>query len=65
VQYLIDQFWIRWRKEYLQSIQKRNKWFNPHKNLEIGDVVLISDDNVPRNDWRLGRVTKTHMSDDN
>ena len=38
IQYLIDQFWVNLRTEYLQSIQRRTKWFNPKKNLEIGDI---------------------------
>ena len=26
VQYLADQFWSRWKREYLKGIQKRTKW---------------------------------------
>jgi hypothetical protein len=26
VQYLANQFWLRWRKEFLQSLQSRPKW---------------------------------------
>lgn len=33
VQYLKDQFWIRWRREYLQSIQTRTRWEEPKKRL--------------------------------
>ena len=36
----------------------------PRPNLEIGDLVLMKQDNVPRNQWPLGLVTRTHKSDD-
>jgi hypothetical protein len=49
VQYLVNQFWSRWlwrwRKEFLCTLQERQKWSNPR----VGDIVLIKDDNVPRN----------------
>ena len=41
VQYLADQFWIRWRREYLQSMQTRTKWQGTRSNLRAGDVVLV------------------------
>ena len=26
------------------------------RNLHVGDIVLVADDNVARNQWALGRV---------
>nr|XP_027231842.1 uncharacterized protein LOC113823416 [Penaeus vannamei] len=49
VQYLADIFWRRWIKEYLSGFQERQKWMKPQRNLENGDLVLIKQDCVPRN----------------
>ena len=31
------------------------------RNLIVGDVVLIAEDSVPRNHWRMARVVKVFM----
>ena len=59
-QYLSDQFWKRWSKEYLRLIMGRQKWFKRKPNLRIDDVVLITDDHTPRSQWRIGRIIATH-----
>ena len=41
VQYLCNQFWLRWQKEYCTLLQKRQKWTQPKRSLKIGDVVLV------------------------
>ena len=41
VQYLSDQFWIRWRKEFLHSLTKRHKWRMKERCISIGDIVLV------------------------
>lgn len=64
VQYLANEFWTRWRKEYLQSLQPRQKWMSPRKNLQVDDVVIIKDDNLPRNSWKIARVDETYPDDD-
>ena len=64
VQYLADQFWVRWRREYVQSLQKRSKWNKPRRNLNTGDVVLVKDEDAHRNDWPLGRITEAIKSQD-
>ena len=56
VQYLSDVFWRRWLREYLPSLQERQKWTRPTVNFEVGDVVLVVDENSPRNSWPLGRI---------
>ncbi|KAL0153188.1 hypothetical protein M9458_051515 [Cirrhinus mrigala] len=63
-QYLADLFWTRWTAEYLPQVQERQKWSKTHRNLQIGDVVLIVDHCAPRNSWRMGRIIKT-MPDSN
>ena len=56
MQYLANQFWSRWKKEFLVTLQERNKWQCPKRNFQINDVVLIKEDNCPRNQWPMGRV---------
>ena len=60
VQYLSNIFWRRWSKECLPQLQIRQKWLRKRRNLTVGDVVLVSADNSPRNTWPLGRVLKVH-----
>ena len=55
-QALADLFWKRWIKEYLPTLVKRIKWFEPTKAIEIGDIVLIVDEQAKRNEWLKGRV---------
>lgn len=57
VQYLSNLFWTRFRKEYLPLLQQRQKWTNPKRSLEVGDLVLVVDVLLPRNQWLTGRVT--------
>ena len=59
VQYLTDQFWLRWRKECLQTLQTRQKWQDVEPNFAVDDLVLVSDENSTRGKWPLGRVVQT------
>jgi hypothetical protein len=64
VQYLSDVFWRRWTREYLPTLQLRQKWTKSARNIEVGDVVILMDDNTPRNTWPLGRVTEAFPGSD-
>ena len=64
IQHVANEFWSRYRKEYVHTLQQRNKWQKKTRNYEVGDVVLLREDGTNRNDWRLARVTKTHPSKD-
>lgn len=64
VQYLVNEFWSRWRNEYLKSLQARSKWQKPKRNLSVGDVVILKDDNLTRNDWKLAKVIEVYPSKD-
>lgn len=64
VQYLANQFWSRWRKEFLPTLQSRRKWETATRNLQVGDLVLLRCKEVPRNDWPLARISKTFSGED-
>lgn len=65
IQHLANEFWIRWKKEYLFNLQQGQKWNKPRRNTRVGDIVFIKDDeNLPRNLWQLARVTEAHQSAD-
>lgn len=64
IQELIRRVWSRWMREYLPSIGSRQKWFQPSKNLTVGDVVLVIDPDAPRRDWKLGRIEAVHPGKD-
>ena len=64
VQYLAQQFWVRWKREYLLSLQCRQRWTREVSNMQSGDVVLLVDHDVPRGQWQMGRIVKALPSQD-
>ena len=64
MQHLSNEFWVRWRKEYLVTLQERQKWNQPKRDLAINDIVLVKDPDVMRNKWPMGRVTSVIPSED-
>lgn len=65
VKVLQQQFCQRWKTEYLTELHKRNKWKYPEKNIEIDSIVVIRDENLPPNEWRIGRVVRVYVGPDN
>ena len=64
VQHVLNMFWLRWQREFIQSLQKRQKWISPKRNLAKGDIVIIRDENLPRNQWLLAIVEELMPSKD-
>ena len=54
-----DSFWKRWMKEYLPTLQERQKWLDQKPNLKKGDLVLVADQNTPRGKWPKALVEQT------
>ncbi len=59
VQYLCEQFWSRWKMEYLANIS-----LIPRQNVQEGYIVIVKEGEVPRNEWRLARVLEVCKDDD-
>ena len=64
LQTLLKHFWKRWSNEYLPTLAKRHKWHSACDALKVGDVCLISEDNVSRPNWPLGRIIAAIPSKD-
>jgi len=64
VQYMADQFWQRWLHEYLPELQRRNKWLRASRNLKVGDLILLCDENTPRGIWPMGLVQEVFKGGD-
>ena len=64
VQFMANQFWFRWRRECSPLLYTRQKWNMPQRDCKVGDIVMIQDDDLPRNQWPLARVTEVLPSKD-
>ncbi|KAK3719742.1 hypothetical protein QZH41_001946 [Actinostola sp. cb2023] len=64
VQHLTNEFWTRWRKEFLHSLQEMQKWSRKRRNLQTGDVVILKEEDSPRNRWKLARVAEAYKDED-
>lgn len=58
VQHIANEFWIRWRKEFLSTLQERRRWNTIKRNFEVGDIVILKDSTLftVRNRWPLARI---------
>eukprot|EP00794_Sanderia_malayensis_P012609 gene12609-13897_t len=64
VQHLANGFWTQWRKEFLLILQERQKWVRPEHNLCVGDIVMVKEENLARNQWELSRISSVYPSAD-
>ena len=63
-QQMVNYFWKRWSKEYLTTLNQRNKWKIQTRSLQVGDMVLVAEDNISPLQWPLARVMKTFLGND-
>ena len=64
IQHLANEFWTRWRREFLPTLQERRKWQRPESNIQTGDIVIVVDDAEPRCSWPMGLIVATYPGAD-
>ena len=57
-QEIVQHFWKRWLQEYVPHLTERKKWTRQGKQLQVGDLVLVVDNNSPRGQWPIGRIVE-------
>lgn len=57
--------WNCWWKKFLMDVKSSHKYETPTPTLvNIGDVVLIGQDNLPRQTCKKGRITELFLGKD-
>ncbi|XP_055615326.1 uncharacterized protein LOC129761617 [Toxorhynchites rutilus septentrionalis] len=64
LQKLIQDHWIRWRKEYLSELNNQRKRISLPIDIRVGQMILVQDENKPSIAWPLGRIESTHPGED-
>lgn len=64
VQKMVADFWKRWSREYLVTLNQRYKWTKRQPEPDIDDIVIVRDENLPPAKWLLGRVIQKHVGGD-
>ena len=64
VNHFANNFWRRWMKEYIPTLQIRQKWLSEHRNFKIGDLVLVAAETTTRGKWPMGVVDAVEMDAD-
>lgn len=61
---LNQDFWKRWRTDYLSRLQRRPKWLQEQPNIQVGELVILKDEQLPPTHWPLARVIELHPGQD-
>ncbi|CAG4987431.1 unnamed protein product [Colias eurytheme] len=63
-QRLVQDFWRRWSREYLCQFYQRHKWTRCTPEPNVGDVVLVMEDDLPPARWLHGVILDKHTGSD-
>ena len=65
---VLNHFWKRWSKEYLLELRESHRHQHSTKSLypiDVGDIVVVHDQDHPRGFWKLAKVEKLLIGKDN
>lgn len=62
---LFQEFWKKWRMQYLSNLQNKRKWTKTEVNLTEGNIVLLKNSEVTRDQWPMAVVERVFPSADN
>ena len=56
---ILRQYWTQWKHHYLTELREYHRLKAKREGTSFvaeNDIVIVRDDNLPRNSWRMGRV---------
>lgn len=64
MQKMSEVFWKSWQHDYLNTLQQRYKWADRKANLNVGDMVIIVQENISPAYWHMGRILSVSVGRD-
>ncbi|GBN61752.1 hypothetical protein AVEN_228269-1, partial [Araneus ventricosus] len=52
----VQTIWKRWKTDYLNHLQQRNKWQFKKDNVRVGCLVLLKENDLPPCKWAMARI---------
>ncbi|GFX07316.1 integrase catalytic domain-containing protein [Trichonephila clavipes] len=52
----VQTIWKRWKNDYLNHLQLRNKWQFEKNNVALGCLVLLKENDLPPCKWAMARI---------
>ncbi|GFT27015.1 integrase catalytic domain-containing protein [Trichonephila clavipes] len=52
----VQTLWKRWKNDYLNHLQQRNKWQFEKNNVAVGCLVLLKENDLPPCKWAMARI---------
>lgn len=60
MQSMVNKFWRSWSQLAGPNLFIRNKWHTSQRNVAVGDIVWLCDQNAIRGQFKLGRIVSTN-----
>ena len=56
--------WIRWSREYLNTLNRFSKWNIETSDYQVGDIEGLREEPTAPTRWPLAKVIKVHPGED-
>ena len=57
-------FWKAWYRDYLVTLQVRKRWLQSGPSFQLGDIVLVAEDNLPPLRWKMAKIEQLYSGND-
>ncbi|GBM61894.1 hypothetical protein AVEN_239158-1 [Araneus ventricosus] len=60
----VQTIWKRWKTDYLNHLQQRNKWQLKKDSVRVGCLVLLKENDLPPCKWAMARILELIYGND-
>ena len=61
---MVGHFWHRWLREWIPTLSARKKWHREHRDVQVGEIVIVISPDTTRGNWPLGRILEVYPGTD-
>ena len=60
IQELVQHFLHSWLREWIPTLSARKKWHREHRDVQVGEIVIVISPDTTRGNWPLGRILEVY-----